>query len=47
MSLNVDYWDYIGWRDTLASPTHTRRQRAYAAKRGDGRVYTPQMTLAV
>lgn len=45
LSLNVDYWDYIGWRDTLASPTHTRRQRSYAARRGDGRVYTPQMVI--
>jgi hypothetical protein len=45
VSLNVDYWDYIGWRDTLASPQHTRRQRAYAAKRRDGRVYTPQMVI--
>ena len=45
VSLNVDYWDYIGWRDTLASPKHTRRQRDYAAKRGDNRVYTPQMII--
>ena len=20
LSYNVDYWDYLGWRDTLASP---------------------------
>ncbi len=45
VSLNVDYWDYIGWRDTLASPKNTKRQRTYAAKRGDRRVYTPQMVI--
>src|SRR5947207_1740439 len=27
MSLPVDYWDYLGWRDTLALPGHTNRQR--------------------
>ena len=20
LTMNVDYWDYLGWRDTLASP---------------------------
>jgi hypothetical protein len=45
LSLNVDYWDYIGWRDTLASPANTKRQRDYARKRGDNRVYTPQMVI--
>ena len=45
VSYNVDYWDYLGWRDTLASPVFSRRQRDYAARRGDGRVYTPQMII--
>ena len=45
VSLNVDYWDYLGWRDTLAKPEYTQRQYAYAAARGDGRVYTPQMIV--
>lgn len=45
LSLNVDYWDYLGWRDTLGSPDHTRRQRDYAMRRGDGQVYTPQMVV--
>ena len=45
VSYNVDYWDYLGWRDTLASPVFSRRQRDYAARRGDGKVYTPQMVI--
>jgi hypothetical protein len=45
VSYNVDYWDYLGWRDTLGSPVFSRRQRDYAARRGDGKVYTPQMVI--
>jgi len=45
VSMNVDYWDYLGWRDTLASAAFTRRQKEYADRRGDGRVYTPQMVI--
>ncbi|WOJ88256.1 DUF1223 domain-containing protein [Methylocapsa polymorpha] len=41
VSFPVDYWDYIGWKDTLALPAFSARQRAYAAAR-DGHVYTPQ-----
>lgn len=45
LSFSVDYWDYLGWKDTLASPKYTRRQRAYAVIRGDGQVYTPQVVV--
>lgn len=30
LAFHVDYWDYLGWRDTFADPTYTKRQRAYA-----------------
>jgi hypothetical protein len=45
LSYNVDYWDYLGWKDTLASPENTQRQRDYAQARGDGQVYTPQAVI--
>src|SRR6202045_2771964 len=35
MSLPIDYWDYLGWKDTLANPRHTARPRGYARLRGD------------
>ena len=45
LSMPVDYWDYLGWKDTLASPKFSKRQRAYAKLRGDGKVYTPQIVV--
>src|SRR4249919_2329387 len=34
LSLAIDYWDYLGWKDTLALPGHANRQRAYSKVRG-------------
>jgi hypothetical protein len=45
LSVPIDYWDYLGWHDTLANPAHSARQRAYARARGDGQVYTPQIVV--
>ena len=45
ISVPIDYWDYLGWKDTLAEPRHTARQKAYAHMRGDGQVYTPQAVV--
>src|SRR5690348_6538504 len=45
LSLAVDYWDYLGWKDTLALHGHSNRQRAYAKARGDREVYTPQVVV--
>ncbi len=45
ISYNIDAWDYLGWRDTLARPEFTRRQRMYAKARGDDAIYTPQMVI--
>jgi len=46
LTLPVDIWDYLGWRDTLARPEFTDRQRAYAKSLGDGMVYTPQAVVS-
>jgi len=45
LTLAVDYWDYLGWKDTLALHAHTRRQRSYAKVRGDMSVFTPQAVV--
>jgi hypothetical protein len=45
LSVPVHYWDYIGWKDTLALSGNAVRQRAYAATRGDREVYTPQAVV--
>ncbi len=45
ISLSVDLWDYLGWRDTLAQAKFSDRQKAYAKVLGDGMVYTPQMVI--
>jgi hypothetical protein len=45
LSLPVDYWDRLGWKDTLARHAFTERQMAYASMRGDGQVYTPQAVV--
>jgi hypothetical protein len=45
LSFSIDYWDYIGWRDTLASRENTLRQQAYEKVLASHRVYTPQMVV--
>lgn len=45
VSFPVDYWDYIGWKDTLAAPAFAARQKAYAAAHGEQHVYTPEIVV--
>lgn len=45
VAFQVAYWDYLGWKDPLAAPSHEARQRAYAASWGTGTVYTPGFVL--
>lgn len=45
LALHVDYWDYIGWKDTFALPQFTQRQKLYARAAGHRTIYTPQMVV--
>lgn len=45
LTYHVDYWDYLGWKDTLGSTEFSQRQYDYAKARGDMDVYTPQMVV--
>jgi hypothetical protein len=45
LSMPIDYWDYLGWKDTLADSRFSARQKAYSQMRGDREVYTPQVIV--
>lgn len=46
LTYSVDYWDYLGWKDTFAKPAFAERQRAYAKKFALRDVPTPQMVVS-
>ena len=45
LGFHISYWDSLGWRDPLSSPSSTERQKAYARHFTEGRIYTPQMVV--
>ena len=45
LSFAVDYWNYIGWKDTFSQPAFSARQKAYAGARHDDNVFTPQAVV--
>ncbi|MDD9715309.1 DUF1223 domain-containing protein [Dinoroseobacter sp. PD6] len=45
LALHVDYWDYIGWKDSFADPENTERQRGYARAAKARSIFTPQMVI--
>jgi hypothetical protein len=46
LTFPVDYWDYLGWRDTFAMPEFTSRQRAYVARMHLKEIYTPEVVVS-
>jgi hypothetical protein len=45
LAYHVDYWDYLGWPDTLSSKENTERQYDYMRAFGARSVYTPQAVI--
>ncbi|HEX4596916.1 MAG TPA: DUF1223 domain-containing protein [Burkholderiaceae bacterium] len=46
ISLHVDYWDYIGWKEPFAQPQFSERQSWLAHANGHKTVYTPHFFVS-
>jgi hypothetical protein len=46
LSLHVDYWDYIGWKDSFARHAFTERQKVLSQYAGSHTIYTPEIFVA-
>lgn len=46
LSLHVDYWDHIGWKDRFARRSFTERQYWLSARGASRVVYTPEFFIA-
>lgn len=45
LTMPVDIWDYLGWKDTFAKREFSLRQQAYAPGLPSRSVFTPQMVV--
>jgi hypothetical protein len=45
LSLHVDYWNYLGWKDPHSARWISDRQRAYASVLKSRSVYTPMIVV--
>jgi hypothetical protein len=45
LGFHISYWDGLGWKDPLSSPSATERQKIYARRLSGGRIYTPQIII--
>ena len=45
LSLHVDYWNSLGWKDEFSSPIYSRRQQIYSQALKLDSNYTPQMIV--
>ena len=46
MSLHVDYWNALGWKDRFSRAQFTQRQRDLSARAGSQIIYTPEFYIA-
>jgi hypothetical protein len=46
ISLHVDYWDYIGWKEPFAQPRFSERQRWLVHANGHKTVFTPHFFVS-
>jgi len=47
LSLHVDYWDYIGWRDRFGDARFSARQRQLSRLAGGSTIYTPEVFVGI
>jgi hypothetical protein len=45
LTFGVDYWDYLGWKDTFAKPEFADRQHAYDKRFGVAEAFTPMVVV--
>ena len=45
LSLHVDYWNSLGWKDEFSSPLYSRRQQLYSQALKLDSNYTPQIVV--
>jgi hypothetical protein len=45
LSFHVDYWNRLGWKDSLSDAAFSQRQRNYANQIENSSVYTPQLVV--
>ncbi len=45
LTFHVDYWDYLGWKDTFSSAPYTERQKVYGQAFNQDSIYTPEMVI--
>jgi hypothetical protein len=45
LSLHVDYWNRLGWKDPYSAKAYSTRQQQYTRIFGDDKLYTPQVVV--
>lgn len=45
LALHVDYWDYLGWKDSFGKIQYTKRQKSYSRALHKRPLFTPQAII--